>query len=43
MEVVQKRAIDDLHRVNQVVQHRIIDSTDEHTDIADEVTLTIVR
>ena len=24
MEVVQKRAIDDLHRVNQVVQHKII-------------------
>ena len=24
MEVVQKREIDDLHRVNQVVQHKII-------------------
>ena len=24
MEVIQKRAIDDLHRVNQVVQHKII-------------------
>ena len=24
MEVVEKRAIDDLHKVNQVVQHKII-------------------